>query len=197
MRILGVIPARGGSKGVPRKNIRPLAGTPLLVHTINAARGSKLTRTVVSTEDAEIAEVAKAAGGDVPFIRPDALATDKALAIPTIRQALDKVEALEGGEPYDAVMMLQPTTPLSVVTLQKWYSRQPASQCRVSTLAIFMPVSPAGCSDCWRDLRPTAGACRARDRRGVCLMPPLREGFAPGRSEARTSRDDGDGRHAS
>lgn len=111
LRVLGVIPARGGSKGVPRKNIRPLGDKPLLAHTLEAACGSRLTRTIVSTDDEEIADMARAHGGDVPFLRPAELATDRAGAIPTIRHALEAVEALEGEVPYDAVMMLQPTTP--------------------------------------------------------------------------------------
>lgn len=116
MRILGVIPARGGSKGVPRKNLEPVDGIPLVVRAVqSAAAATRLTRTVVSTDDEEIADVARAAGGDVPFRRPDDLAADRAQAIPNIQHALRTVEELEAGEPgsapYDAVMMLQPTTP--------------------------------------------------------------------------------------
>ncbi|MCB0115609.1 MAG: acylneuraminate cytidylyltransferase family protein [Caldilineaceae bacterium] len=105
------MPARGGSKGVPRKNLRPLGGVPLIAHTLAAAAGStSLTRTVVSTDDEEIAEVALSFGGDVPFRRPADLASDAAAAIPNIQHALESTEALEGGT-YDAVMMLQPTAP--------------------------------------------------------------------------------------
>lgn len=106
MRVLGVIPARGGSKGVPRKNIRKLGDLPLIGHTIRAAAGSRLTRTILSTDDDEIAAVGRALGADVPFLRPADLATDSARAIPVLQHA---VQAL--GEPFDAVMMLQPTTP--------------------------------------------------------------------------------------
>lgn len=111
MRVLGVIPARGGSKGVPRKNLKPLGGVPLIGWTIRAAREAKrLTRVIVSTDDAEIAAAAKDLGADVPFVRPADLATDSARAIPVIQHA---VEALEraGDASYDAVLMLQPTTP--------------------------------------------------------------------------------------
>jgi len=112
MRILGVIPARGGSKGVPRKNIRALGGKPLIAYTIEAAAASKRpTRTIVSTEDEEIARVAREVGGDVPFVRPAKLSTDEAKAIPVIQHALSAVEEQENGTPYDGVMMLQPTTP--------------------------------------------------------------------------------------
>lgn len=112
MRVLAVIPARGGSKGVPGKNIKPLGGKPLLAWTIEVALGSKrLTRTILSTDDPRIADAGRSAGVDVPFDRPKELGTDRALAIPVIRHALDTVEALERGAPYDAIMMLQPTTP--------------------------------------------------------------------------------------
>lgn len=113
MRILGVIPARSGSKGVPKKNIKPLGGKPLIAWTIAAANASCLTRTVVSTDSAEIAEIAAQHGGDVPFVRPADLATDHALALPTILHALHATEeTLSASESaFDAVMMLQPTTP--------------------------------------------------------------------------------------
>jgi N-acylneuraminate cytidylyltransferase len=112
MRILGVIPARGGSKGVPRKNLQTVGGIPLVVRAVqSAAQSTRLTRTVVSTDDDEIAQIAAEAGGDVPFRRPDDLAADTAQAIPNIQHALRTVEELEASEPYDAVMMLQPTTP--------------------------------------------------------------------------------------
>lgn len=116
MRTLGVIPARGGSKGVPRKNIRELGGRPLLAWTIEAALAAEgLDRVVVSTEDEEIAEVARLWGADVPFRRPTEHATDVAPAIPNVVHALEATEASErqdpGSRPYDAIMMLQPTTP--------------------------------------------------------------------------------------
>ena len=110
MRILGIIPARGGSKGVPRKNIKPIGGKPLVAWTIEAARQSQLTRTVVSTDDEEIARVAREWGADVPFIRPTELATDLANAVPVMQHALKTIEEQEG-QKYDAIMMLQPTTP--------------------------------------------------------------------------------------
>ncbi|GAB4413793.1 MAG: acylneuraminate cytidylyltransferase family protein [Bacteroidia bacterium] len=110
MRILGIIPARGGSKGVPGKNVRLLGGKPLIAHTIEAAGRSGLTRCILSTDDPDIADIGRSLGADVPFIRPAALATDSAKALPVIQQALATVEAA-GDAPYDAVMMLQPTTP--------------------------------------------------------------------------------------
>lgn len=110
MKVLGVIPARGGSKGVKNKNIKPLAGKPLIAYTIEASVGSKLDKVIVSTDSEEIAGVAKEYGAEVPFIRPAELATDSAKAIPVIQHALEHLREREG-ESYDAVMMLQPTTP--------------------------------------------------------------------------------------
>jgi CMP-N,N'-diacetyllegionaminic acid synthase len=110
MRVLGVVPARGGSKAIPGKNIADLAGRPLLAWTADAAAGSVLARCVLSTDDPDIAEVGRTAGLDVPFARPAELATDAASSIDVVLHALDAVEA-DGDAPYDAVMLLQPTTP--------------------------------------------------------------------------------------
>ena len=111
-RTLGVIPARGGSKGIPRKNIYPLHGKPLIAYTIEAALASELlTDVVVTTDDEEIAAVSREHGAEVPFMRPPHLATDAAQAIPTIQHAAAEMEALRGEE-YGVVVMLQPTTPM-------------------------------------------------------------------------------------
>jgi CMP-N-acetylneuraminic acid synthetase len=111
LRVLGVITARGGSKGVPRKNIRLLGGKPLIAWTIEAAQGSKLlTDFLVSTDDQEIADVARAHGAPVPFLRPAELATDTAKSIPVIQHALTWMKE-QAGKEYDAVMILQPTSP--------------------------------------------------------------------------------------
>jgi CMP-N,N'-diacetyllegionaminic acid synthase len=107
MRALGLIPARGGSKGIPRKNIRAIAGKPLIAWTIEAALDSRmLEAVVVSTDDAEIAEVARASGADVPFLRPAALSTDTASGIDPVIHAIDTLPG------FDAVLLLQPTSPL-------------------------------------------------------------------------------------
>jgi len=112
MRIIGVIPARGGSKSIPRKNIAPLLGKPLVAYTIEAALASRLlTDVVVSTEDEEIAKVCSGLGAQVPFIRPAELATDTALSLPVIQHAVREMEARRD-KLYDIVVMLQPTTPL-------------------------------------------------------------------------------------
>jgi N-acylneuraminate cytidylyltransferase len=109
--ILGVIPARGGSKGLPRKNIRPLAGRPLIAYTIEAAQKSRhLTYTVVSTEDAEIARVARDCGAEAPFVRPAELARDDTPIFPVLRHATQEVEAQKKVR-ADLVLLLQPTTP--------------------------------------------------------------------------------------
>ncbi|QGN56646.1 cytidylyltransferase domain-containing protein [Nostocoides sp. HKS02] len=110
-RVLAVIPARGGSKGLPGKNIRPLAGLPLIAHSIAAARMvPSVTRCVVSTDSEEIAEVARAHGGDVPFLRPAELAADETPMAPVLRHCLETVEALEG-QRYDALLLVDPTSP--------------------------------------------------------------------------------------
>jgi CMP-N-acetylneuraminic acid synthetase len=108
--VLGLIPARSGSVGVPGKNIRPLAGTPLIVYSVRAALGSRLDRTVVSTDSEEIATVAATAGAERPFLRPAHLATSETLSIDVVRHALDFFAREENWEP-DGVFLLQPTSP--------------------------------------------------------------------------------------
>ena len=111
MRVLGVIPARGGSKGIARKNLAPLAGRPLLAYTADAVRASRrLTRTVVSTDDPEIAAAAQALSLDVPFLRPPALAADDTPMLPVVQHALATMQST--GDAFDAVVLLQPTSPL-------------------------------------------------------------------------------------
>lgn len=111
-RILGVIPARGGSKGIKNKNIRPLNNKPLIAYTINAAQQSKaLSDCIVSTDSLEIKGIAESYGAKVPFLRPKYLSHDTALAIPTIQHAVENYEKDVGYE-FDYVVMLQPTTPL-------------------------------------------------------------------------------------
>jgi len=110
-RCLTIVPARGGSKGLPGKNIRPLAGLPLLVHSLRcAALAPSVTRTIVSTDSEEIAEVARAHGADVPFLRPAELATDAAAMMPVLEHAVRVIEQEEGSA-YDSVLLLEPTSP--------------------------------------------------------------------------------------
>src|SRR5882724_10492389 len=109
--LLGLIPARGGSKSIPRKNIEPLAGKPLLAYTAAAARGAQLlTHTILSTDDAEIAAIGRDLGLDVPFMRPSDLADDAAPMLPVMRHVLDWFAG--NGRHFDAVVLLQPTSPL-------------------------------------------------------------------------------------
>lgn len=110
--MLAVIPARSGSKGIPRKNIAPLAGRPLIAYTLGAARAAKtVTDVMISTEDEEIATVCEAEGVSVPYRRPRALAGDAAGMVDTVLDALDWWIVRQGEEP-ELVVLLQPTSPL-------------------------------------------------------------------------------------
>lgn len=110
--VLGLIMARGGSKGIPKKNITPCAGEPLIAYTINAAKHSTaITRLIVSTDDEEIAAVARAYGAEVPFMRPAEIAADTTLDIPVVEHALAWLKEHEGYFP-DIITHLRPTTPL-------------------------------------------------------------------------------------
>jgi len=109
--VLGVVPARGGSKGIRRKNMAVLAGRPLLDYTVDAAKGSSsLTRIVVSTDDDEIASHAVSLGVQVPFMRSKELAADDTPILPVLRDLLEKLKSTEGYEP-DLLVLLQPTSP--------------------------------------------------------------------------------------
>jgi len=112
MQILGLIPARGGSKGIPRKNIIPLAGKPLLAYTCEAALQSRfLTRTLLNTDDPEIAAVGQEYGVEVPFLRPQELARDETPILPVIQHTLTWLAEHENFVP-EAVVLLQPTSPM-------------------------------------------------------------------------------------
>lgn len=109
--ILTIIPARGGSKGVPRKNIRKLGSKPLIAYTIQAALESEfVNRLVVSTDDAEIAAISQSFGADVPFLRPPEFATDTAKAIAVVKHMLTEMEKLDNCE-YQVVVYLEPPSP--------------------------------------------------------------------------------------
>ena len=112
INFLAIIPARGGSKGLPNKNIADVAGTPLIQYTIEAAQKSKfLNRLLLSTDDKKIAEVRKNLGVEVPFMRPAKLAQDDTPAIDVVLHALDWLKRNDSYQP-DAVVLLQPTSPL-------------------------------------------------------------------------------------
>jgi CMP-N,N'-diacetyllegionaminic acid synthase len=111
MRVVGLVPARGGSKGIPRKNARLLAGRPLLAYTAEAAARSRLlSRVLLTTEDPELAAIGRACGLEVPFERPAELARDDTPMLPVVQHALRWLEAQ--GDSVDAVCLLQPTHPL-------------------------------------------------------------------------------------
>lgn len=110
MKYLIIIPARGGSKGVPGKNIKKLHGIPLIAFTINIAKKLQIpSKILISTDNKEIATVAEEFGCNVPFLRPSNLATDTSPSIDFVLHALTKLE--EQNENFDAVILLQPTTP--------------------------------------------------------------------------------------
>jgi CMP-N-acetylneuraminic acid synthetase len=110
LTVLGIVPARGGSKGIPRKNLAPLAGRPLLAYTASAAlRAKRLSRVLLSTDDEEIAAVGAGYGLDVPFMRPTRLSGDDVQTIDVLQDVVSRLES--AGECYEAVFTLQPTTP--------------------------------------------------------------------------------------
>lgn len=111
-KIMAIIPARGGSKGIPRKNIKDLAGHPMIYYIIKTALAAKcIDRVIVSTEDEEIARVAKECGAEVPFIRPSELAEDHVPTLPVLQHAINYLEKEEGYIP-DYVLLVYPTSPL-------------------------------------------------------------------------------------
>jgi CMP-N-acetylneuraminic acid synthetase len=110
MRVLGLIPARGGSKGIPGKNVRLLGGKPLLAWTAEAALASRrLSRVVLSTDDEGIAEAGRRCGLEIPFLRPAELARDDTPTLPVVQHAVTELE--RAGDRFDAVCLLQPTSP--------------------------------------------------------------------------------------
>jgi len=112
VEVLAVIPARGGSKGIPRKNVVELLGRPLLWWSVRSALAAEtVTRTVLSTDDAEVADVGREAGAEVPFLRPAELAGDDVLDLPVFEHVLTTLARDEGYRP-DLVVHLRPTSPL-------------------------------------------------------------------------------------
>ena len=115
MTVLAVVPARGKSKGIPRKNIAPLRSRPLLAYTAMAALAARhISRVILSTDDEEIAEVGRKWGLEVPFMRPARLAKDDTPTIPVLQHAVESLESQ--GEHFDAVLTLQPTTPFRLAS---------------------------------------------------------------------------------
>ena len=111
MKVLGVIPARAGSKGVPGKNMRQLCGKPLLQYTVEAALGARLlSRVIITTEDETLAELGEQCGVEAPFLRPAHLALDETPMLPVVQHAVGFME--QYGQRFDAICLLQPTHPL-------------------------------------------------------------------------------------
>lgn len=111
-KVLAIIPARGGSKGLPGKNLRPLHGKPLVAWPVSAALGcSSVNLVIISTDDPAIADAARAAGAEVPFMRPAYLASDTASSMDVVLHALDTLESQ--GQVFEFVVLLEPTSPLT------------------------------------------------------------------------------------
>lgn len=139
-KVIAVIPARGGSKGVPRKNIRPLAGKPLLAWTVEAAEGSRyIDRLILSSDDPEIIMVARETGCEVPFVRPAELARDDT---PGIEPVLHALRMLPG---YDYVVLLQPTSPFRTAD----DIDRCIEMCAQNGVASCVSVTPADKSPFW------------------------------------------------
>lgn len=180
MRTVGLVPARGGSKEVPRKNVRLFAGKPLLAWTADAALAARsLDRVVLSTDDAEIAEIGRSCGLKVPFIRPAELAGDATPMIDVILHALDWADGTGGH--FEALCLLQPTNPLrraadidGAVSLLE----SSAADTVFSTLEIPHEHHPdwAFVSDAHGDLRVATGAAEPVSRRQDLRPAVHREG---------------------
>lgn len=165
-RILALVPARGGSKGLPGKNIRPLGGKPLLAWSIEAARQSPyIDRCVLSTDCETIAAAGRAAGAQVPFMRPAELATDTAASMDVFLHAL-----AQNGEEFDLLLVLQPTSPLrtgaDIDAALDLYAQRDAtavvSVCPVDHHPWLSNVLPAdGCMSTF--LRPEVASSRRQD----------------------------------
>ncbi|MFN8003891.1 MAG: acylneuraminate cytidylyltransferase family protein [Acidobacteriota bacterium] len=174
IRVLGLIPARGGSKGVPGKNIKLLAGKPLLAYTAAAALAAQhLSRVVLSTDDEQIAAVGRACGIEVPFLRPAELAQDHSPTLPVVQHALRTLEA--AGEQFDAVCLLQPTNPLrravdidACITL---FEREQAD-----SVVTVLPV-PAEYNPHWVYFRAADGSLRLST--GESTPIPRRQALPP------------------
>ncbi len=140
MKILAIIPARGGSKRLPNKNIKQLNGKPLIHYPIELAQQAQkigvIVDHIISTDDKKIASIAKKAGGNVPFLRPDKLATDESKIIGAVQHAVNWWQK-KNNDKINSVLLLQPTSPLTnindVEAAVKYYNdSQPSSKCLVS-----------------------------------------------------------------
>ncbi|MBX2976359.1 MAG: acylneuraminate cytidylyltransferase family protein [Ignavibacteriaceae bacterium] len=143
--ILGIIPARGGSKGVPRKNIKLLGGKPLIAYTIeNGLQSKYIDKLIVSTDDEEIADISTKHGALVPFLRPKELANDTAKAIGVVKHALITMEEKDGVE-YSIVVYLEPPAPLKLTedidtAIEMFIEKKPDSVVSVNEANQFHPI---------------------------------------------------------
>ena len=144
-KILALIPARGGSKGVPRKNIRNLGGKPLIQYTIETALASKyIDRLIVSTDDNEIADISSKCGAHVPFLRPPDLATDTAKAISVVKHAIEKIEQIDKQQ-YSTIVYLEPPAPFKTTndidqSIVLFNNLKPGSVVTVNEANQFHPI---------------------------------------------------------
>lgn len=145
INVLGIIPARGGSKGVPRKNIKLLSGKPLIAYTIETAIKSKyIDKLTVSTDDKEIADISKKYGIEVPFLRPSDLASDTAKAIGVVQHVLLKMEKICKKE-FPIIVYLEPPAPLKVTkdidnAIEMFNNQSPDSVVSVNEASQFHPM---------------------------------------------------------
>jgi N-acylneuraminate cytidylyltransferase len=144
LEVLALVPARGGSKSIPRKNLRVVAGKPLVAHSIDHARAARtITRVILTTDDREIAEVGRAAGAEVPFLRPPEYAQDLSTDYEFVRHALEWLRDNESYVP-DLVVQLRPTTPVRNIRLidravEAIAARPEADSLRAAVGACFTP----------------------------------------------------------
>jgi N-acylneuraminate cytidylyltransferase len=159
MKVVALIPARGGSKSLPRKNIRPLAGRPLIVYSIETAlKCPGISRTLVTTDDPEIAEISRAHGAEAPFLRPAEFARDDSTDVQAMTHALRWMQAQEGEVP-DLIVYLRPTEPLRRVetvqaAIEKMKAHPEADSLRSVRLAQQTPYKMWRLDSDW--LRPVA-----------------------------------------
>ena len=164
---LAIIPARGGSKGIPKKNIYNVAGHPLIYYSIQAAKEAKeagaVDRVIVSTDSEEIAAVARECGAEVPFIRPAALSSDKSKSADLMIHAVNFYREL--GEYYDDVVLLQPTSPLR------------RGEDIIGAIALYDSRQGTSLVSCYREESVSQyNAYHRRDDMGIALHPDHNKG---------------------
>lgn len=175
MTMIAIIPARGGSKGVPRKNLRLVAGRSLLERAIAACRGAPaIARTIVSTDDAEIAEAARKAGAEVPFMRPPELASDTAPTIPVLQHAVRALEA--AGAAVASIALVEATSPFrTAVHVQAAAARFAEGDCRAVLSVMPLTRKPENIFVKERHLRryieqPDIRYARRQDMAHLCRL---------------------------